>query len=109
MKAVKVIIAFILFIGILGFILYRTLIAPQLAFAEVATAFAAKKACSCVYVVGRSLEACERDFTDDVSMAQFSADGQSVSVEVLGGRISARAVYTPDLGCALLPAANQSL
>ena len=48
MKAVKVIIAFILFIGLLGFILYRALIAPQLAFAEVATAFAAKKACSCV-------------------------------------------------------------
>jgi hypothetical protein len=82
---------------------YSVWLKPQLEFAAVATAFAAKKACSCVHVAKLSFEQCQSDFTDDVSMATFTQGDNSMIVSVLGGRVSSEAVYTPGLGCRLLP------
>ena len=82
---------------------YSVWLKPQLEFAAVATAFAAKKACSCVHVAKLSFEQCRADFTDDVSMATFTPGENRMTVSVLGGRVSSEAVYTPGLGCRLLP------
>ena len=38
----------------------------------------------------------------------LEADGQTVTVEVLDGRISSRAVHMPGLGCTLLPAGENT-
>ncbi|MEL6686192.1 MAG: hypothetical protein AAFP97_01065 [Pseudomonadota bacterium] len=109
MKIVKVIIAMGVILGLMAGAAYTFWLKPQLEFANVATAFAAKKVCSCLHVAEMSLEQCRADFTDDVSMATIIAEGQTVTVEVLGGRVSSRAVHTPDLGCTLLPAEQRSL
>lgn len=106
MKIVKVILILGVLIAFLAGVAYVVWIKPQLEFARVATAFAAKKVCSCLHVAEMSLDQCRADFTDDVSMATIEADGQTVTVEVLDGRISSRAVHTPGLGCTLLPASD---
>ena len=83
--------------------LYLFWLKPQLEYAEVATAFAAKKYCSCLYVAELTAEQCKTDFTDDVSMATFIVEDKAATVEVLGGRISTRAVYEEGLGCVIRP------
>lgn len=74
---------------------------PQLEFAEIATAFGAKKFCSCLYVAELTEAQCKLDFTDDVSMATFIPEDRAVTVQVLGGRMSSRAVYKDGQGCVL--------
>jgi len=83
--------------------LYLFWLKPQIEFAEVATAFSAKKFCSCLHVAGLSVDQCKADFTDDVSIATFIAEDKAATVEVMGGRISSRAVYEDGLGCVLRP------
>lgn len=103
MSGVKVIIGLgVVVIGI-GTMAYMIWLKPQLEFAEIATAFAAKKFCSCLYVAELSVDQCKIDFTDDVSMATFIAEDGAATVKVLGGRISSRAVYQEGLGCVLRP------
>jgi hypothetical protein len=103
MKVVKVIVVVALVLLGAAWAGYALWLKPQLQFAQVATAFAAKKVCSCLHVAELPMEVCEADFTDDVSMVSFQADGNVVSAEVLGGRISSVARHTPGLGCALSP------
>lgn len=83
-----------------GFFLY---VRPLLQFAPIASAYGAKKVCSCVFVAGRSLEACRSDFTEDVSAVEFVRDGNTIRAKILDGRYDERAVFTPGLGCALVP------
>lgn len=82
---------------------YTFWLKPQIEFAEIATAFGAKKFCSCLYVAELTEDQCKVDFTDDVSMATFIPEENAVTVEVLGGRISSRAVYEGASGCVLRP------
>ncbi|MEM7728158.1 MAG: hypothetical protein AAF311_02670 [Pseudomonadota bacterium] len=103
MKLVKVIIAVAALLGLAAGAGYALWLKPQLEFAAVATAFSAKKVCSCLHVAGLSMEACEADFTDDVSIVEFRAEGDSVTAEVLGGRVSALARHRPAYGCQLVP------
>lgn len=103
MKIVKVIIAIVIVLGLIAGAAYTFWLKPQLDFARVATAFAAKKVCSCLHVAEMTLDQCRVDFTDDVSMATISVEGEIVTVSVLEGRVSSQAIHTPDLGCRLLP------
>lgn len=77
----------------------------EVAYARLATAYGAKKVCSCLYVAEREMNSCLGDFTEDVSIVKFSAheDGEAKVVEasVLSGLVKDRAVYRPGLGCAL--------
>ena len=103
MKPVKVFswIAAILALALFaGFWLF---VRPMLAFAPIASAYGAKKVCSCVFVAERSLEQCKVDFTEDVSAATFIQEDSAVRVEILGGRYTERAEFTEGQGCRLVP------
>ena len=75
----------------------------QIAYAQIATGYAAKQTCSCLHVSGRELDTCMADFPEDarqqISIAQ---DGYQVRASVLLGAISASAVYEPQYGCRIL-------
>lgn len=103
MSVVKVIIGLGVALIAIGFSAYAFWLKPQLEFAEIATAFGAKKFCSCLYVAELSVDQCKIDFTDDVSMATFIPEDKAVTVDVMGGRISSRAIYQEGLGCVLKP------
>lgn len=81
---------------------YFFVLRPQLEFAPIATAYAAKKVCSCIFVTDRPLEMCEADFVEDVSAATFTVEDQAVRIDILGGRFSDRAEFTPGQGCRLV-------
>ena len=99
-KVIKWLAAILLLALVAGFFLVAR---PLLQFAPLASAYGAKKVCSCVFVAGRDLDACKADFTEDVSAATFILEERAVRVEVLGGRFSERAAYREGLGCALVP------
>lgn len=103
MSVVKVIIGLGVALIAIGVAAYAFWLKPQLEFAEIATAFGAKKFCSCLYVAELSVDQCKIDFTDDVSMATFIPEDKAVTVDVMGGRISSRAIYQEGLGCVLKP------
>lgn len=103
MNVVKVIIGIGVALIAVAAAAYTFWLKPQIEFAEIATAFGAKKFCSCLYVAELTEDQCKVDFTDDVSMATFIPEDNAVTVEVLGGRISSRAVYEGASGCVLRP------
>jgi len=103
MSVVKVILAITaLLIAAIG-AAYLFWLRPQLEFAQIGTAYGAKKMCSCLHVAELTLDQCKADFTEDISMVTFIPEEAAVTVEVLGGRVSNRAIYRPGLGCALVP------
>lgn len=75
----------------------------QVAYARIATGYAAKQTCSCLYVSGRELDSCMADFPEDargqISIAQ---SGDNVSASVLFGAISAEARFEPEYGCQIV-------
>lgn len=72
----------------------------QLAYAHIATGYAAKTTCSCLNVSGRSLESCIADFPEDAREAiTVTQDGPIVRASVLFGAISAEAVTDGEFGC----------
>ena len=105
MKPVKVILWVLAALALAGLVAFWVFVRPLLQFAPLATAYGAKKACSCVFVAERSLEACKSDFTEDVSVARFIQEESAVRVEVdTPGRTHVeRAEFTEGLGCALVP------
>ena len=76
-------------------------LSEQVAFAKVATAYGAKKVCSCLHVSGRDMALCEADFTEDVSLVSFTQTETSVTASVLGGLVSETARHHPGQGCRL--------
>jgi hypothetical protein len=74
----------------------------DVAYAQIATGYAAKTTCSCRHVSGRTLESCIADFPEDArSNIQIEEDGDRVRASVLFGAIDAEAVYEHGFGCAL--------
>jgi hypothetical protein len=73
------------------------------AYARIATAYAAKQACSCLHVSGRTMDSCMAEFPAD-ARGRFSvtSSGNRVHASVLFNAISAEAVYEEDYGCRLL-------
>jgi hypothetical protein len=75
----------------------------QVAYARIATGYAAKQTCSCLNVSGREMESCMADFPEDARQ-QMSVvqSGDSVTASVLFGAISAEAVFEPEYGCRMV-------
>ena len=75
----------------------------QIAYARIATAYAAKSICSCRVVAERPMDSCMTDFTVDTSpfaVEETRVDGRAaVTVAVLGGMIASRAEQGPGGGC----------
>jgi len=102
MSAVKVIIAIFVLLIVGAVAAYQFWLKPQIEFAQIGTAYGAKKMCSCLNVSELSLDQCKADFTEDISMVTFIPEENAVTVEVMGGRITNRAIYRPGLGCTLV-------
>jgi len=74
----------------------------QIAYARIATGFAAKQTCSCLHVSGRALESCLADFPADARGAiNVTEDGDLVRASVLFGAISAEARFDEGFGCTI--------
>jgi len=72
----------------------------QIAYAHIATGYAAKQTCSCLYVSGRTLDSCIADFPADARDAiTVTQEGERVHASVLFGLISADAVADGQYGC----------
>jgi hypothetical protein len=72
----------------------------QVAYANIATGYAAKQTCSCLHVSGRTLDSCLADFPEDArNNISVTQDGNTVRASVLFGAISAQAVYEDEYGC----------
>jgi len=75
----------------------------QVAYAQIATGYAAKQTCSCLHVSGRSMESCIADFPEDARSAiTVKQDGDRVHASVLFGAISADAAFEQEYGCRVL-------
>lgn len=74
----------------------------DLAYARIATGFAAKQTCSCLHVSGRPLESCLGDFPEDArQQLSISDDANVTRASVLFGAISAEARYDGAYGCVI--------
>jgi hypothetical protein len=72
-------------------------------YARVATAYAAKQACSCLHVSGRTMASCMAEFPQDArGRFTVTSSANRVHASVLFNAISADAVYEPDYGCRLV-------
>lgn len=73
----------------------------DVAYASLATGYAAKQTCSCLHITGRTLDSCMMDFPEDArSMIAITQDGDTVRASVLFGAVSAEATYDEEFGCA---------
>lgn len=71
----------------------------NVAYARIATGYAAKTTCSCLHVSNRTLESCMADFPPDAQRnISVTQDGNEVRASVLGV-ISSKAVYEDGYGC----------
>jgi hypothetical protein len=72
----------------------------QVAYASIATGYAAKQTCSCLHVSGRALDSCVAEFPEEarenITIAQ---EGDTVRASVLFGAISSEATYEEEFGC----------
>jgi hypothetical protein len=75
----------------------------QITYAGIATGYAAKQMCSCLYVSGRDLESCLADYPDDARRnITVSVEGDSVRASVLFGAIHSEAVRDGEYGCRIV-------
>ena len=73
-----------------------------LAYAQMATGFAAKQTCSCRHVSGRTMDSCMNDLPEEArNQINIVETGDRVRASVLLGAISAQARYDNDFGCTL--------
>lgn len=75
----------------------------QVAYANIATGYAAKQTCSCLHVTGRTLESCIADFPADArENITVTEDGNTVRASVMFGAISAESIYEEEFGCRIV-------
>lgn len=75
----------------------------QVAYAGIATGYAAKMTCSCMHVSGRSLQSCLADFPEEArNNITITENGDTVRASVLFGAISSEATYEEEFGCRIL-------
>lgn len=76
----------------------------QVAYAHIATGYAAKQLCSCVNVSGRELEACVADYPQEArENITVSEEGDIYRASVFFGAISSEATFDSDeFGCRIV-------
>jgi hypothetical protein len=75
----------------------------DVAYARIATGYAAKQTCSCVHVSGRALESCTADFPEEArEQLTVTQDANITRASVLFGAISAEARFDDAFGCTIL-------
>lgn len=75
----------------------------QVAYATIATGYAAKQTCSCLHVSGRSLDSCLAEFPAEArNNINVRQDGDTVRASVLFGAISSEAIYEEEFGCTVV-------
>ena len=75
----------------------------QVAYAYIATGYAAKQVCSCVHVANRDLEACIADYPEEAQrQITVSSEGDNVRASVLWGAISSEATFDGEYGCRIV-------
>jgi len=75
----------------------------QLAYAAIATGYAAKQTCSCMHITGRTLDSCMAEFPEEArNTVTITEDGNSVRASVLFGAISSEAIYEEEYGCRIV-------
>jgi hypothetical protein len=73
------------------------------AYANIATGYAAKQTCSCRFVSGRTMDSCMADFSaEDRNNFSVAENGDHIEASVLFGAIKAEALYEEGYGCRLL-------
>lgn len=76
--------------------------APALGYAETATAYSARVACSCRFVAGRSLADCKKDKLEGMELVTLVDDVQAKSVTARFPLIASdTATYREGYGCVL--------
>lgn len=71
-------------------------------YGEVGTSYAARVACSCRFVAGRSLEDCEKDKVPGMELVSLSDDAEAKSVTASFPLVTATtATYREGYGCVL--------
>lgn len=76
--------------------------APIKGYAEVGTSYAARVACSCRFVAGRSLEDCEKDKLAGMELVSLSDDVEARSVTARFPLVTSNtATYAEGYGCVL--------
>jgi hypothetical protein len=87
--------------GAIGVFAWRT--RDDVAYAKIATGYAAKQTCSCLHVSGRPLDSCVAEFPEEARRAiTLTEDGDTVRASVLFGAVSATARYEEGYGCSLV-------
>ena len=77
--------------------------ADDLAYAHIATGYAAKQTCSCVHVSGRSFEACIGDFPEGArEQIKVTQEGTRTRASVLSGLVAAEAEFEDGFGCKIV-------
>ena len=75
----------------------------DVAYAQIATGYAAKQTCSCLHISGRPIDSCVAEFPEEARRAiTLTEDGDTVRASVLFGAVSATARYEEGYGCALI-------
>ena len=75
---------------------------PIAGYANVGTSYAARVACSCRFVAGRSLEDCEKDKLGGMELVSLSDDAEARSVTATFPLVTANtATYREGYGCVL--------
>lgn len=84
-------------IAVLGVGGYFGLQGPML-YGRIGTTYAAKQTCSCLFVSGRSLAACQADLPRGADVIQLSVSGRQVKASAYG-LVHASASFEDGYGC----------
>jgi hypothetical protein len=72
----------------------------QIAYANIASGYAAKQLCSCLYVSNRDMASCLADYPEEARRnIAVSVEGETVRASVLFGAIHSEAVRDGEYGC----------
>ncbi len=75
----------------------------DVAYARIATHYAAKQTCSCLNVSGRTLDSCLADFPEEArGNIEVKVEDNIVRASVLFGAVGASANYEEGFGCQIL-------
>ena len=71
--------------------------------AHIGAGYVAKQTCSCMFVVGRTAQACSGDYDPQAAqLLSVKTEQSSVTVSALAGLLSARAEFETGFGCHLV-------